>query len=108
MFMESGDGDAIEKVDAGQFTFIDGQIENSMAQGNSMKRKLSTDSSDLMRSPLKRTPSQHLRPKEEYSTYSYTQSEATKHSRHTFSPAITTTTSYHNTVDPLETIRNSK
>lgn len=84
MFMESGDGDAIEKVTAGQFTFIDTQNENSMSQEISRKRKLSTDSTDLMRSPLKRTSSQHLRPKEEYSAYSYPQSEGTQ----TFSPYL--------------------
>ncbi|KAG4429496.1 hypothetical protein IFR05_015024, partial [Cadophora sp. M221] len=73
IFMESGDGDAMEKVDAGQFTFINRQNENS-TQENSRKRKLSTDSAD-MRSPMKRTTSQHLRAKEEYNTHGYSQSE---------------------------------
>ncbi|KAH7370448.1 hypothetical protein BKA65DRAFT_522181 [Rhexocercosporidium sp. MPI-PUGE-AT-0058] len=92
MFMESGDGDAIEKVDAGQFTFIDGQNENS-TQENSRKRKLSTDSAD-MRSPMKRTSSQHLRPKDEYSTYAYPQSEGTS----TFSPYLQPSNNYNNLV----------
>ncbi|KAH9203660.1 hypothetical protein DL95DRAFT_320994, partial [Leptodontidium sp. 2 PMI_412] len=93
MFMESGDGDAIEKVDAGQFTYIDGQNENSTSQENSRKRKLSTDSRD-MRSPLKRTSSQHLRPKEEYSTYGYGQSEGTP----TFLPYLQPSNNYNNLI----------
>ncbi|KAL5325771.1 hypothetical protein ACEPPN_006904 [Leptodophora sp. 'Broadleaf-Isolate-01'] len=92
MFMESGDGDAIEKVDAGQFSFIDGQNENS-TQENSRKRKLSTDSAD-MRSPMKRTSSQHLRTKEEYGTYGYSQSEGTP----TFSPYLQPSNNYNNLV----------
>ncbi|KAL2066436.1 hypothetical protein VTL71DRAFT_2507 [Oculimacula yallundae] len=93
MYMESGDGDAIEKVDAGEFTFIDGQNENSASQENSRKRKMSTDSAD-MRSPLKRSTSQHLRSKEEYSTYGYAQSEGAS----TFSPYLQPNNNYNNIV----------
>ncbi|CZT42388.1 related to transcription factor medusa [Rhynchosporium secalis] len=93
MLMESGDGDAIEKVDAGQFTFIDGQNENSTSQETARKRKMSADSAD-MRSPMKRSSSQHLRSKDEYSTYGYAQSEGAS----TFSPYLQPSNNYNNLV----------
>ncbi|KAG4430251.1 hypothetical protein IFR05_014262 [Cadophora sp. M221] len=63
LFIESSGGDAIGKIDVGQFTFVDGQNENSN-QENSRKRKLSTDSAD-MQSAMKRTTDQYLRAKED-------------------------------------------
>ncbi|RDL39848.1 Uncharacterized protein BP5553_04188 [Venustampulla echinocandica] len=81
LFMESGDGDVMAKVNVGHFTFVAAQHGSGSAQEPSRKRKLSTDSGDLMKSPLKRTTSQLLRPKEEYgSTYGYAAEEGPSYS----------------------------
>lgn len=79
LFMETSDGDLTGKVDVGQFTFVDavGQNEALETQENSRKRKLSSDSADLMRSPAKRVSSQQVRPKEEFNSYGYGQTEGT-------------------------------
>ncbi len=79
LFMESGDGDVIAKVEVGEFTYLDSgiQSEHSTPQGISRKRKASTDSSDMMNSPLKRSNSQQIRPKEEYGGYGYPHNDGT-------------------------------
>lgn len=77
MWTESGDGDLIEKQEVGNFTYLDAQSATNAPLGASRKRKLSSDSTELMRSPSKRLSGQQIRPKDEYSTYGYAQSEAT-------------------------------
>ena len=78
MFMESGDGDVIAKVDVGNFTYVESGIPggNPSLEG-SRKRKISTESAELMKSPAKRVSSQQLRPKEEYGTYGFTSTDGT-------------------------------
>jgi hypothetical protein len=51
LFMESGDGDLIAKVDVGHFTYVDGELpdDGGVGQDASRKRKLSPDSAELMR-----------------------------------------------------------
>ncbi|KAK2624528.1 hypothetical protein QTJ16_006478 [Diplocarpon rosae] len=90
MWMESGDEDSIGKIDVGDFTYVDGHRDAS--QENSRKRRLSIDTTDLMRSPLKRSTSQRVRAKEEYSTYGYGPSEGTA----TYSPYLQPSHSYAN------------
>jgi hypothetical protein len=84
MFMESGDGDVIAKVDVGQFTFTDGRPMGEAYDGQ-RKRKLSIDSADIMRSE-KRILSQPLRQKEEFNNYGYTSTDATAYSSY-FQPS---------------------
>ena len=76
MYMESGDGDVIAKVDVGIFTYVDGD----MTGGRSSKRKMSAESAELMRSPAKRVSNQHLKPKEEYGSHGYTPTDGTGYS----------------------------
>lgn len=73
LFMESGDGDLIAKVDVGHFTYVDGELpdDGGVGQDASRKRKLSPDSAELMRSPVKRVPAQQLRAKEDYGSFTY-------------------------------------
>jgi hypothetical protein len=82
LFMETGDGDVITKVDVGHFTYMDGELQGDGTgpQDASRKRKLSTESADLMRSPVKRIPVQQLRAKEDYSTFPYTTSDGAPYS----------------------------
>lgn len=77
MYMETGDGDVIARVEVGNFTYVEGGMtgENASMEG-SRKRKVSTESADLMKGPAKRVSSQHLRTKEEYSNYGYPPSDA--------------------------------
>ena len=73
MFMESGDGDVIAKVDVGNFTYVkSGAAGGNPSLEGSRKRKISTESAEFMKSPAKRVSNQQLRPKEEYGTYGYT------------------------------------
>jgi hypothetical protein len=97
MFMESGDGDVMSKVDVGTFTYVDGgdQSGGRTPQELSRKRKISSESAELMKSPAKRTSSQQLRPKEEYgSTYGYTSTD----SNPSYSPYLQPSNSYGNFV----------
>jgi hypothetical protein len=75
MYMETGDGDVIAKVEVGNFTYIEGGMGGSASMEGSRKRKISTESAELMKSPAKRVSSQQLRPKEEYSNYGYTSAD---------------------------------
>ncbi|KAH8594354.1 hypothetical protein B0O99DRAFT_652650 [Bisporella sp. PMI_857] len=78
MFMETGDGDVIAKLNVGDFAFLDALNTTDVpAPEATKKRKISSDSTDLMRSPIKRISSQQLRPKEEYSPYNYTPTDGT-------------------------------
>lgn len=81
MFMESGDGDVIAKVEVGHFTYVDGAMMggNASMEG-SRKRKISTESADLMKSPAKRVSSQQIRPKEEYASYGYSSTDGSGYS----------------------------
>lgn len=76
--IESGDGDVINKVEVGEFTYLDSGLHtgSSPPQDNSRKRKISTESAELMKSPAKRPSSQQLRPKEEYGSYGYPQNDS--------------------------------
>ena len=70
MYMETGDGDVIAKINVGTFSYVGGGIiGGSTSMQGSRKRKISTESAELMKSPAKRVSSQQLRPKEEYSNY---------------------------------------
>lgn len=81
LFMESGDGDVMAKVSVGHFTFVSAQHDSGSTQEPSRKRKLSSDSGELMKSPLKRTTSTLLRPKEEYpSSYPYAADDSSPYS----------------------------
>ena len=71
MFMESGDGDVIAKVEIGTFTYIDPSAHGGIQQDNPRKRKLSADAGELMDGPSKRMSGHQIRPKEEYSPYGY-------------------------------------
>lgn len=95
MFMESGDGDVMGKADVGEFTFLDSEAQssNTTPQDISRKRKISTDSTDLIKSPAKRTSTQQLRPKEEYTgAYGYASGDNSS----TYSPYMQSTSSYGN------------
>lgn len=94
MFMESGDGDVIAKVTVGKFTFTPepSQNENKASQDATRKRKASSESAELMKSPLKRTSTQLLRPKEEYSTYGYSTADPNP----IYSPYLQPSASYGN------------
>ncbi|KAH6676388.1 hypothetical protein B0J14DRAFT_477280, partial [Halenospora varia] len=77
MFMESGDGELIAKVNVGHFTYVSEETQNGGDSDLSRKRKISTDLTDHMRSPAKRPSTQVLRPKEEYgSSYGYSAADA--------------------------------
>ena len=92
MYMETGDGDVIAKVDVGNFTYVDGAMRGgSTSMEGSRKRKMSIESADLMRSPAKRVSSQQLRPKEEYSNYGYASTDGTGYSP---SPYLQPSSSY--------------
>jgi len=92
MFMETGDGDVMAKITVGSFTFTENMHSGMQqsAQELSRKRKISTDSTELMRSPIKRVSKQLLRPKEEYSSYDYI--SANDPAR--YSPYVPTNTAY--------------
>lgn len=86
LYMEAGDGDVMAKVECGNFTYIDGTVQaGETSQEGSRKRKHTFDESeDVMRSPAKRVSSQQLRPKEEYTSYTYSPSDGS----HTQSPYL--------------------
>jgi hypothetical protein len=94
LFMESGDGDVIGKVDVGEFTFLDGpQSGDTTPQDISRKRKVSIDAEDLIKSPAKRTSTQQLRPKEEFTSgYGYASGDVAS----AFSPYMQPSNSYPN------------
>lgn len=96
MYMETGDGDVIAKVDVGDFTYVDANNPTSQhpSQDISRKRKISSDSTELMKSPVtKRIASgQQIRPKEEYTGYSYTPTDGTT----PYSPYLQPGSSYNN------------
>jgi hypothetical protein len=94
MFMESGDGDVMAKVDVGNFAYLDSGVQSgsSTPQDVSRKRKISSDSAEMMKSPAKRSSNQQLRPKEEYSGYNYSQAEQPP----SYSPYLQPTSSYNN------------
>lgn len=97
MIMESGDGDVIEKIDVGDFTYLDSGLHsgNTTPQEVSRKRKISTESTDFMKSPAKRTSTQQLRPKEEYGAYAgYAQGDSIP----TYAPYIQPSNQYGNLV----------
>jgi hypothetical protein len=73
MLMESGDGDVIATVEVGKFGYVSAAHSDfDASQDVSRKRKISDVSPELIKSPVKRTSSQILRPKEEYgSAYGY-------------------------------------
>jgi hypothetical protein len=96
MYMETGDGDVMAKVDVGNFTYVDAGNPSgqSTSQDVSRKRKISSDSAELMKSPTaKRIASgPQIRPKEEFNAYSYTPTDATTQ----YSPYIQAGSSYNN------------
>lgn len=89
MFMESGDGDVIAKVPVGKFTYHSG---DETPQDVTRKRKISSESAELMKSPVKRASTQLLRPKEEFGTYSYPTADASS----SYSPYLQPSASYGN------------
>lgn len=94
LYMETGDGDVIAKVDVGGFTYVDGghSSVDDPQQEVSRKRKISADSSDLMRSPVKRPAGHQIRPKEEFNTYGYTSADTNT----PYSPYLQQATAYNN------------
>lgn len=66
MYMESGDGDVIAKLDVGEFTYGDASSNNF--QEPQRKRKYSNDSTDI-ESSAKRLASQQIRPKDDFTQY---------------------------------------
>jgi hypothetical protein len=84
MFME-GDGDVISKVEVGDFTYEN----SSQPLEGTRKRKMSTDSTDLLRSPAKRN-SQQLKPKEEFSPYGFNPADSPS----SYSPYLQATSNY--------------
>ncbi|TVY85433.1 hypothetical protein LSUE1_G000471 [Lachnellula suecica] len=92
MFMESGDGDVIAKVHVGKFTYLSGASQSANeTQDITRKRKISSGSAELMKSPVKRPSTQLLRPKEEYSTYGYSATDNAS-----YSPYLQPSASYGN------------
>lgn len=95
LYMETGDGDVIAKVDVGSFNFVDGghpSLDDPQHEV-SRKRKVS-DSSELMRSPLKRASSHHVRPKEEFNGYGYASADGNT----PYSPYLQSATAYNNLI----------
>jgi len=92
MFMETGDGDIMAKVTVGSFTFAENTNAGTQqpVQEMSRKRKISTDSTELMRSPVKRASKQILQPKEEYGSYNYMPNNDSAR----YSPYLQTDTAY--------------
>lgn len=93
LLVESGDGELMGKVDVGGFTYVgymEGALQEASSAGDiSRKRKISLESSELMKSPAKRTSSNQLRPKEELDSYNYMAT-----SDNTFSPYLQPNTQY--------------
>lgn len=89
MLLETGDEDVIGRVDVGQFTYVeDGHLSGSSTPLDSTrKRKVSTESGELLRSPAKRISSQNLRQKEDYNAYGYADASS-------YSPYLTPNPSY--------------
>lgn len=93
MLMESGDGDVMAPKDVGTFTYTSTAQSGNEGQDLSRKRKMSADSSDL-KSSVKRSTSQLLRPKEEYGNYAYQAGDGSS----SYSPYLPTSNSYGNIV----------
>jgi hypothetical protein len=92
MFMESGDGELINKDLVGNFTYLEGGVSaGASSMDGSRKRKISSDSAEHMKSPVKRSSSQQIRPKEDYSSYNYQPAEGNG-----FSPYLQPSHSYGN------------
>jgi hypothetical protein len=96
MLMESGDGDVIATVEVGKFGYVSAAHNDfDTSQDASRKRKISDGSPELIKSPIKRSSSQMLRPKEEYSgTYGYSNAQSTS----SFSPYMQPAQPYTNAV----------
>lgn len=94
LIMESGDGDVIAKVPVGNFTYLSGAAQNGseVPQDLSRKRKISLESSDNLKSPVKRASTQILRPKEEFSNYGYSTADGSS----SYSPYLQPSSSYGN------------
>jgi hypothetical protein len=76
LHLDNDNGQNIRTVEVGEFTYVDGGLQKDFESSPelSRKRKTSSEPTDLMRSPAKRTSSQQLRPKgsDDYPTYGYT------------------------------------
>ncbi|RAL61199.1 hypothetical protein DID88_010278 [Monilinia fructigena] len=86
MFME-GDGDVISKIEVGEFTYENGP----QSMEGTRKRKISTESAELMKSPAKRN-SQQIKPKEEF-PYAFSSSDGSPSS---YSPYLQASSTYGN------------
>jgi hypothetical protein len=72
LLIESADGELMGKVDVGAFNYLEGSLlEASNIADVSRKRKISMESAELMKSPVKRSSSNQLRHKEDLSSYNY-------------------------------------
>lgn len=103
MFMEAGDGDVMAKVDVGHFTYVDGELPDdgtATQDPSSRKRKLSTESAELMRSPVKRIPAQQLRAKEEYNAFTYATADSNSYSPYMQQNAYANQLSQYNRTTP--------
>ena len=94
LLMESADGDVIDTVDVGTFGYVSVQ-DYGASQDLARKRKMSEGSPELIQSPVKRSASVMLRPKEEYgNAYGY----STTHNSSSYSPYLQASQSYNNGV----------
>lgn len=77
MLMESSDGELLGRVDVGGFGFVDASLQAGSAASQELhrKRKISMESAELMKSPVKRSSGQQLRPKDEFNPYGYAQAD---------------------------------
>jgi hypothetical protein len=76
LLIESDDAELMGKVEVGNFTHLDaGTQASGSTQDTSRKRKVSSDSVELVKSPAKRISNGQLRPKDDYSPYGYTTSD---------------------------------
>jgi hypothetical protein len=96
LLMESAEGEVVAKIDVGDFTYLDSGLHSngSPPHDGSRKRKISSDSAELMKSPAKRPSTQQLRPKEEYGNYGYPPADSTS----TYSTYVQPSTQYGNQI----------
>lgn len=94
MYMETGDGDVIAKVDVGEFTYVNSGIPSSHqpSQNAPRKRKVSSGSAEFMKTPAKRCSNQEIRPKDEFTPYTYPPTDGTS----PYSPYLQSGPSYNN------------
>ena len=101
LYMEAGDGDVMNKVDVGDFTYVDPGTSNgqSTSEDVSRKRKVSSDSTELMKSPTAKRIANgpQIRPKEEgyaapVNTYNFPPTDASAQ----YSQYISAGNSYNN------------